>query len=138
MNRECKKTREDLIDIFYNEKQMDSEIEMHLDTCPECRAYLASLHDLESRFPKPETPEYADLQVIQQAFCIAESRQKKRKERIDFFIFLLAVLSIMSIVVGIAAMGYGMAVLVVQISFAALSSLVIPLIYIRKSAKEET
>jgi predicted anti-sigma-YlaC factor YlaD len=138
MNKECKKIREDLIDIFYNEKQMDREIEMHLDACPHCKSYLASLHELGSKFPKPEASEYADMQIIQQAFLIAQSRQNKRKERIDFIIFLLVVLSIMSIVVGIAAMGYGAVILTVQISFAALTSLLIPLFYIRKSAKEES
>jgi uncharacterized membrane protein YhaH (DUF805 family) len=78
-----------------------------------------------------------DEQVLRQAFQIAENRQKKRKERIEFFMFFLAAVSIMSVVVAIAAMGAGIEIMIGMLSFAGLTSLMIPLFFIRSMVREE-
>ncbi len=137
MIRGCKKIQGILIDVFYGESRMDEEIEAHLKECIECKAFYESLHGLKNEISILDTVKEVDEQVLRQAFQIAENRQKKRKERIEFFMFFLAAVSIMSVVVAIAAMGAGIEIMIGMLSFAGLTSLMIPLFFIRSMVREE-
>jgi predicted anti-sigma-YlaC factor YlaD len=138
MKKGCKSIQEDLIDIFYDEKKMDNEIEMHLASCGECKAHWDSLHSLKADLFIPDTSAAVDIEGIAQAFQIAGELQKTHKARIDYIVFFLAVLSIMSVVVGIAAMGYGIAVIICQVSAALLTPIILPLLYLRRLGREES
>jgi predicted anti-sigma-YlaC factor YlaD len=136
MIRGCKKIQGILIDVFYGESQMDEETEAHLKECIECKAFYESLYDLKNEISMFDTAAKVDEQVLRQAFQIAANRQKKRKERIEFAVFLIAAVSIMSVVVAIAAMGHGIGIMIGMMAFAAITSLIIPLFFIRRLVGE--
>lgn len=136
MIKECKRIQGILIDVFYGEILMDEEIETHLKECIECKAFYESLHGLKTEISILDTVARVDEQVIRQAFQIVENRQKKRKERIEFLIFFLAAVSIMSVVVAIAAMGCGIEIMIGMLAFAGMTSLMIPLFFIRSMVRE--
>lgn len=138
MINECKKIREILIDVFYGESRMDEEMEMHLKECVECRAFYESLHGLKDKISILDTAAMVDEQVIRQAFRIVDHRQKKRKERMEFAIFLLAAAAVLSIIVVSGALGYGMEIMACMLALTVLTSLIIPLVFIRSMLKGDT
>lgn len=136
MSKECKTIQENLIDVFYQERSMDKEIEVHLENCRECSSHWESLHDIKREFSILDADTIVDVQEIRQAFQTAAYRKKKQKSRIDFIIFLLLIFVLMSLMVVTATLGYGMAVIIGQVSFAVLTPLLIPLMFVRKLRRE--
>lgn len=136
MSKECKTIQGNLIDVFYQERPIDKEIEVHLKSCRECSSHWESLHDIKREFSILDADAVVDLQGIRQAFQTVEDREKKQKSRIDYIIFLLVICVLMSLLVVIATLGYGMAVIIGQVSFAVLTPLLIPLMFVRKLRRE--
>jgi len=137
MDKRCGITQKDLMDIFYQEKQLNNEIKTHIKTCKGCSEYFESLHSIKKEMSILEfDQENNSLEIINKAFVIAELQEKRKKEKIEFSLFVLVALIIISIVISSAISGYGNVVFLLQVASLSLSPIIVPLMFIKKLRKE--
>lgn len=137
MDRKCKIIQKDLLDIVYEEKQINDEIRMHLKNCEDCRDYLEALDGIREKFSILElSKESGDTSIISWAFTIAKHREEKEKKTVAFGAFLLASFCMMSAVIYFGIEGFGNIVFTIQGASLLLSPLIVPLMFIKRLRKE--
>lgn len=136
-DRICKRRQKELIDVFYNEKTMNKELEKHLENCNECRTHWKMLHDLKEGFAALDIPTETDIRIIREAFQIVDETKRVHRERKDFIIFLILATAIMVGVVCSAILGYSIAIIITLAAFAVLASFGVPVLFIMKLKRED-
>lgn len=112
----CKEYEDILIDIYYGESEINTEIKAHLDNCRNCREFLSEMEDLRNDLELLEVDLPTDVSLIRNAFAAADEKKENKKKNADLFIFLSIAILIMTFIFVIALKGYGKYLLYGQVA----------------------
>lgn len=130
-----KKIQKQLMDVYYLEKELSSELRTHLNTCPKCARYWEELKTLDNKLDVLETKLEIDTSVIRRAFEEAD-KAKIRKERQDFIAFLCIAASLLTLVSWIAFTGYGAQIILIQVVLMFITPISVPFVLSKRIEKE--
>ncbi len=136
MNKECKRYKEELLDVFYSEKNMDVDTEKHMSSCEDCQQYWEELHDMKTELDSLDIDEPIEYIKIAQAFEAVENIKGKKKNTLSFILFIVVSSLLLGLEFGLAFRGYGVQILYLQLALCMLSSISLPIIIKMRSLKE--
>lgn len=136
MNKICFKYQEDLIDISYNEKIMDTAIKEHLENCESCREYWKELNEIKVELDNFEEKIPIDYNQISQAFDIVEERRVKKTNIFSLLAFVLLSSLLLGTVLGLVIKGYGKEVIYFQIITYIIIPFLLPILIKIRNLKE--
>ncbi len=137
MSLNHEKIQEDLLDVYYGEKPMTKEIEIHLDTCSECAAYWKELDLLKSKILTFDREIEIDERIIGGAFrksSILIERNKNLRDLVVFAIISSLILGVLGLLI---YMGYGKIIIMAQIILMVCVPLLVPFMIRQRLMKEE-
>lgn len=126
----------DLLDAYYGEKELTSELKTHLDECKQCTTFWEQLPTLTDKLSVMTVDVEVDERVIRRAFTEANKIKAMNKERHEVYAFLFIAITILGIAGGLAYNGYAMQIIAVQLLFIVAAPLSIPILIWQRLAKE--
>lgn len=135
MSDQHDKIQEELIDIWYGEKQMTEEIKTHLESCSNCAMFWSELDVVKSNLISDEDIE-VDERIIGRAFSEAAKEQQRNVNITSLISFIMVAGAILAVIGLLVYAGYGLGVMVIQGMFMFGVPFMIPIILRQRLAKE--
>jgi predicted anti-sigma-YlaC factor YlaD len=116
MSKCCEEYEDILIDIYYGETEMSTEIKNHLENCSNCREFLNEMEGLGDQLAIFDTDIPIDCSLVESAFTSVDQKEEKKRNIIDLLIFMSTAIGIFFVIFVLAYKGYGKYLLYGQIS----------------------
>lgn len=137
MSRSCSEFQEQLIDIFYDEMDLNHELKLHIDNCNECRQYFEELQGMKSELEKVDINSPIEYMKITEAFEKSEEILERRNNIKSFILFIVISSLILATLAIFAIKGYTLQILYSQVAFYFIMPILLPIIIKVRSVKEE-
>lgn len=138
MLKNHKKIQEEMIDIFYEEKEWSEELKNHLDTCQECAVFWQELHVLQDKLSFLDLPQEMEIddRLISSAFKKADLFKKSRANLKESMLFLGTAILLLGVESWFIYLGNSMLILKGQLLMTVLAPFALPVLLKFRLAKE--
>ncbi|WP_069649884.1 hypothetical protein [Caloranaerobacter ferrireducens] len=135
MSEKCIKYQQDLVDIFYKEKELYDELRLHLNNCEKCSKYWEELEHIKLGLKDIDIIP-VDYMQISKAFEQADNIKERRKNIKSLIVFIIFSSIIMSIITLFAIKGYLSEILYFQMTTYMIIPLLLPIIIRKRYIRE--
>lgn len=130
------KIQKQIMDAFYEEKQLKEKLKKHLNNCKECSVFLESMNLIRDDLPLKGVDIKVDEKIIEEAFREAEKRKEKTKNIREYIIFSLVSIFLLSSVGMFAYMGYDRIIVGIEIFIFIFAPILVPFLIRHRLSKE--
>ena len=137
MNKDCESCQKKLVDIFYNEENMNNELKNHIQTCRSCKEFLGGLYQMKGIMDKAKVESSIEYDKIFQSFKEVENIKEKRRNLFDLVLFIFVSGVLLGLVALLAAKKYLVEIIYFQLAMYIIIPLSLPVIIKIRDLKEE-
>lgn len=137
MSEVHKRCQEELIDVYYGEKEMTSDIKEHLKSCGECSKFWEDIGSIKNAFSSFDLEDEVDERAIRNAFLEAGRRTRNEVNYMEFTLFLFVAAIIIATAGWFAYTGFINIIIGIQFVFMVFAPFSLPFLIKKRILKEE-
>ncbi len=137
MSKDCESCQKKLVDIFYNEENMNNEVKNHIKTCHSCKEFFGRLYQMKDIMDKAKIEPSIEYAEILQSFKEVEIIKEKRRNLFDLILFIIISGVLLGLVALLIVEKYLVEIIYFQLVMYIIIPLSLPVIIKIRSLKEE-
>lgn len=130
--KNCQEYQEAIMDNFDQEFLLSEDVVEHMETCSSCLAFYEDLKALNEKMTMPSAPIEIDQDLIRRAVSEGTKIRDRREALKGNMAFIMTALILFTIAALVVGLGYGMALVALQILIVFVSPIIVPVTIVRQ------